>query len=268
MKIASFHHLIPTLSALVFPASAALTVSQGDFESGGLNFAISGAPDFITSDLVASSGQGWYTSANVDKTFQITSGGSGGSGNYAAVTSGGTGTIGNHRGIVYVLEDGQSTTGEVTATIDLLMLPQGGNENFLIKVFGVTDSDAGTPGVQWDGLIDLTGPLGNFDALNLRNLDGSSTITPGYTGSSLTTLASYDAASLGAVAGTSWNSGLSFSFDLGASGYDQVIIGFAIHDSPIAGTLSGIDNLTIVPEPSATFLMLTSATGLLVRRRR
>jgi hypothetical protein len=249
-------------------AHAAVNITNGNFESGVIYKTSStdnAARDFVTDALVTTNGAGWYTSNNADKTFNVTTGGPT-TGSYAA--SGPGGAAANHRGIVNVINSAKSDTGSVTFSIDLLLLVQGGGQDFVLKVWGVNDANAGTPGVQWDGVIDLTGPNGNADGLNLRDSGQISSSAPSYTGTAFTELLSITAAGLGATAGTSWNRGLDFTVNLGATGYDQIIVGFAIHDSPTTGTLSGIDNLAVIPEPSGTALLAGMMGFATLRRRR
>ena len=172
-----------------------------------------------------------------------------------------------HRSAINIITDNQATTGMVTMQFDVLYSTTA--NDFLLKVWGVNDSGAAA-GIQWDGEFDLNGPLGNPDGLDLRNPGQDTTLAVSYTGSEIDELLSTDAAGLGLSGSADWQTDIEFSFDLGATGYDQVVIGFGFHD----GGISGVDNLsqvitpTPVPEPSGLAIAsLLGLIGLCVCRR-
>lgn len=231
-----------------------LTITNGNLE--GAQYYTSGqtnasSRDFFFRALHATNGDGWYNSNNAQNWDKI-AGEPTGSGNYAAKDA-----SANRRGVVNVTTDSRQTKGVVTVNGKVLFRANSGTENFIVKVWGVREN---TPG-QWDGWIDLTGPTGNADGLDLRNFNnalapdnagqsqsGATPVT--YTGTDFTLLLSRNAAAMSLTPSDSWQN-ISFNFDLGTIGYDKVIIGFAFQDT--SGTRSGVDDLTAVAAPPAEF---------------
>lgn len=237
-------------------SAGALSISNGDF-SDPINYVLSTANpnrDFVTWDLVDVFGPGWYTSNNPDKTFLSTIGGPSAIGDYGAIRpNGGAATVTQRRGIVNVVNDNFATTGEVELRFDALLL-NAGTPNLIVRVWGVNDADPDAEGVQWDGMIDLTGPINSPDALDLRNLDNTAG-NAFYSGTSFVELYWNDAAGLGIVPDAIWNEDIRFTFDIGPTGFDQIVIGVAIWDSPVNAPFSGIDNLSVVPEPTTLSML-------------
>lgn len=241
------------LSLGTLPLAADLTVTNGDFEGPEFHTTTQtgGTPrDHIYHGLYAANGDGWFNSNNPGN-WSVIPGGPTGSGTYGAKEN-----TGNHRGIVNIITDDRATTGPVTVTGRALH----NADKLVVKAWGVRES---TPG-RWDGWIDLTGPSGNDDALDVRNFENSlapddpgqtsSTAPVAYTGSDFTELLDTDGALLGLTPSDEWQDFI-FNLDLGDLGYDQIVIGFAYHDS--SGTRSGIDDLAVapgdpLPEPALT----------------
>jgi|GEM_PF-438687 Arylsulfatase A and related enzymes len=240
------------LSAVIVLATAssaaALNITNGDFEGPQFfqSTETAASPrDFFHRQLWLTNGDGWYTSNNPDSRFFAADGGIDGSGKYGAKQN-----SANHRGMVNVISDGRQTRGVVTLHMNVLYRAAGGEEGLRIKVWGVRES---TPG-RWDGWIDLTGPLGNADGLDLRNFNPNlpvtdasqqgTTVAPVYTGTDFTQLFSGNQTTLGISPGAEWQP-VSFNVDFGPIGYDQIIVGVAFHDS--TGTPSGVDDLALQP---------------------
>ena len=238
-------------------AQAALIVTNGDFE--GSEFSNTSDNGLLRLQDIASTGDGWYTSSVGQPWIQTTDGGPDG----ADDAYGQKVISNNHRGGVNIITDNGLTTGLVTMSVDVLF---SGTDDFLIKVWGVNDSDGVEAGIQWDGTFDLNGPNGNTDGLDLRNNGQSTTAAVSYAGSDISELLSTNASSLGLNNSASWQTDIQFSFDLGGTGYDQIVVGFGFHDST---ALSGVDNLVVVPEPG-TYALLAGCfalTAAMVRRR-
>ncbi len=254
------------LASLLFftagPALATLHITNGDFE--GAQFYTnpysgnSSARDFFFWALYQADGDGWYNSANPDN-YNVITGGPSSEGYYGAKS-----VASNVRSLVNVITDNRQTTGTVTLNLNVLYRANGGTESFLLKAWGVRASVAG----QWDGWIDLTGPSGNANGLDLRNFNNalsptnasqqSSTATPTYTGTNFTQLISLNAAALGLTPSDAWQP-ISFNPNLGATGYDQIIIGVAFGNT--SGTQSGVDDLGLTPTLLSNFqLVATPAT--------
>lgn len=239
-------------SALVCSAPAALVVTNGDFESeGGVAVSATGTSQLNNALYNTSgNGDGWYYS----EWSNPVTGGPAGSGDAYGLYS----NTGRLRGAMNILTDNQNTTGSVTLSVDLIS--SVGND-FKVKVWGINDSDLVTPGIQWDGQFDLSGPTGNADSLDLRNPGQDTAVAVSYTGDDITQLLSTTLI----VTGSNWNTGNQFTFDLGGTGYDQIAVGFVI--SATGGTF-GVDNLTVVPEPGSMALIGLGLGALLTRRRR
>ncbi|MBB5350705.1 arylsulfatase A-like enzyme [Haloferula luteola] len=225
--------------------SAELTVTNGDFEGTELFAPTLTDPngrDSFFRDLYAQHGDGWYTSNNPDSTWTLEPGGAGDSPNY-----GGKRSSGNHRGIVHVITDERQHTGPSVLHVNLLHRPNGGSENLIVKIWGIRET---VPG-KWDGWIDLTGPSGNTHGLDLRDFNTaippgdpsqtSTTSVPNYTGSDFTTLLVTSAAGLGISSSEDWQPA-ALPFDLGDTGYDQIVVGFAYQAT--TGKPSGVDDLS------------------------
>lgn len=259
-KPVMFRSTLALILATALPAAADLTITNGNFEGSAFRTSTqtgNSPRDFFYRAQWAAGGDGWYNSNNPQNWDPI-AGGPSGSGNYGAKDA-----SANNRGVVNVITDNRQTKGLATLGMKVLHRPNGGTENFIVKVWGVRES---VPG-QWDGWIDLTGPSGNANALDVRNFNNAlapdnagqtqSATVVSYTGTDFTPLLSRTAAAFGLTPSENWQD-LSFSVDLGQTGYDQIIVGVSFYST--SGTRSGIDDLVVLPNPPQPQLVATPPT--------
>lgn len=148
------------------------------------------------------------------------------------------------RSMAYVITDNKATKGVVTGSIDV----RHQSLFWGAKVWGVRDSDPATPGIQWDGFFDLTGgttlgvgPLRVLDLNDYANLDANYGGTGAnlYNGSNIVDLGATFSALGADTSSATWRT-LTFSYDLGTTGYDMIVIEFAQQNGN-----NGLDNLVM-----------------------
>lgn len=229
---------LPCFITLVDSVNTNAFISNGSFGNSQLGT----IGDALVHDEDVADFDGWYATD-----WALSDDGFAGAGDWFAVKN----STGNVRGIVNVVTDNQMTVGTVNFSIDVLFPGNTYNDNqekFLIKVWGVNDSDPQTVGIQWDGAFDLNGVSGNADGLDLRDVGQSSGAAVSYTGTHITELLSINSNAgefSGFISpGNDWQE-IRFSCDLGSVGYDQVAVGFSVGYTDEAGD-SGVDNLRLI----------------------
>jgi len=237
------------------------SVVDGDFSGSGFHYAADN--DFVRDTDYAANGDGWYCN-HVESWETLPDGGPDGTGD----AYGGKKNTTAHRGVINIITDNQTTTGTVTFAADLLFpgySPDQDLGNVIIKVWGLTDNDDVTAGIQWDSYFDLTGTTGQEDGLDQRKEIAFSFLNQDSEYIQQLTRLDYQEGTLDATPTNTWQN-YEFSVDLG-SGYDVIVVGISYWDSE-ESPLSGVDNLSIVPEPTFVFLMMIGGMGVLIGRRR
>lgn len=258
---------VPGFAALAFlapAANAAVAFTDPSFENGGsatmvddtnyntagnANNALNTVATGIWHTNVINNGQEGHLLEDKDSYKGFTSAPAGVTGEQFITGSRGPN---NTRGLLQYINDGGSTTGTLTLSIDYWVhelnasdSPAGGG-NFSFEIIAFND-----PATV---LMDLGAGVDN------PIISGTGYITSGGSYSSYT-----------AVSAATGFQTLQASLDLGA-GYDYVGVAIGISAFDPYGNANGetvsFDNLQVVPEPSAFALLGLSGLALLLRRRR
>jgi len=225
------------ITFLVPSFASALTVTDSAFDSALTNTdGTWGKDEGYTTDVWAD------RSTALSRSWeQVSTGGN--PGGYAGAKN----DNGSFRQLFQLIADNKATTGPQTLSFDLNSVDDALTAGTILEVgiFGFNNPTVDDWQIRPDRPFDDNAGF-VFESITVVN-DGTSALNTG-----------------------GW-SNQQVSFDLGATGYDLIAISFYMDDVFDAdGDLLGIDNVSVIPEPSA-FALITALGSLMVimlRRRR